>query len=331
MAKTFCPVCRRTVDDIDAHIDESHSDPDAKVDGVPEADYIRDNISSAAATGDDDAPADVDATAVAVPSELDELGIKVDDLKNIRTTTRTGASLTVPEAKAVFTAIDELVNYRVHRAQFLVDFLDWGFRNSFSEELADAGGFSIVSDPTTPRRSNYYTVESLHTAINDHFAELGSGRTFTFRRLGRYLGRSIPVLVDNNENLRAFKAKGTPASNRLGVKPVHFLAVTSIFEYIKSFDKWSQDELRAHSAMVRSVLKQSSANNSEYMPRDLRPSPSQASTMADNGLNDFGVHQHILDREMGGRGKFDRGLYETLLKRASKGNPGRQGLGYSSD
>jgi hypothetical protein len=291
-------------------------------DGRDEATYLRDHFSRIEVEGDEDIPAP--ATAIPNVGALEELGIKMDDVKTAKVTTETGASLTPAEAKRVFAAVEHYVGFRIDRASFIVNFIDWGIRNSFTEELTDAGGFQITSHATVSHVENYYKISSLHSAVNEFFSTAATGRSFTFRRLGRFLGRSIPSLVENNDQLKKFYTEGSPMSNRLGVPPQDFLAVCSIFEHIKPYHKWSPGEKRAWEAHNRSVKKVANVSNAEFLPTDLRPSPSQAATLVDEGRDDFS-RRHTQDYGMG------RDMFEQMLKRASTVRNDRAGLGSNAE
>jgi len=238
---SFCPICNQTVDDIDVHIEESHSDPDKLRDGKSEADFIR-MVLEAGDTATREVPVDVGG-AVAIPGfdVLGDIGVKLADVARVTVTTETGSSLTGPEAKLMFVAVEELTTWRIDRASFIVNMLDWGIRNGFTEEHSEAGGFVIVSDPTTPLKEQFFKVETLAAHISEAFSR-HSGRSFTFRRLGRFLGPKIPAIVAQNEHLNRYFTEGSPMGNRLGIAPSLFLTATSIFEHIKPFQKWSSDE-----------------------------------------------------------------------------------------
>lgn len=314
MARQFCIECGVNVPDLEDHIQESHSDPDLRRDGKPLADFIREKADGVSGA-DQDLPED-EKTAIPASDPLAELGVRMDAMKNVSVSTETGASLTAPEAKRVIEAVEALAGYRIDRASFIVNFLDWGIRNSFSEELTDSGGFQIVSDPTVKPMKTYYKIMVLHAHINEHFNLKGTGRQFTFRRFGRYLGRSIPSIVQSNPTLNQFYVQGSPMSNRLGVAPALFLSVTSIFEYIKPYQKWTREEKAAWGAHNASVVKVANTENAEFLPADLRPSPSQASTLADFGGNDFG-RRTGLDESMKTYGK-GASIFEKMMQDQGK-------------
>lgn len=325
MPNLNCPVCNAPFDRdrVEDHLAESHSDPAVQFHGRPVAVVIRE---FAAGGNDDNAEVQADLTTVPTPSALEAIGIRIDDMRHVDVTTETGATLTPPEAKRLFEAVEAYAGYRVDRASFVVNFVDWGIRNGFAEELSEAGGFSLVEHSTAGRRTTYVKVSALHAAINDNFAGSGNGRSFTFRRFGRYLGRSIPTIVETNADLSKFYVDGSPMSNRLGVPASDFLAVTSIFEYIKPFQKWSTAERKAWEAHNRSVVKLANEASAEFMPSDLRPSPSQAQTVIDAGYGDFhrrhvGASRH--DSIPYGQGKS---IFEKMANRPA--SAGREGLGF---
>lgn len=320
-----CPVCgvRVTYAEVERHIEEVHSDPEV---GVTDEGTAADRIRAFVNGGTDEEEQDfVDVAATATPGfdPLGEIGIRLTDVDAVVLTTETGASLTGPEARRVFTAIEEFVGFRIDRAAFIVNFIDWGIRNGFTEELADAGGFTVRSHSTVAHNEVYYRMLAIHNTVSDHFSSSGSGRTFTFRRLGRFLAKEIPKIVDRNPQLSRYYGEGSPMSNRLGIPPANFLTCTSIFEYIKPYRKWTSEEKAAWNAHNKSIVKQSNVQREDFMPTDLRPSPSQAETFVDNGTNDF-AQRHT-------PAKYGRGgaMWEKMIAEASKGNPGRQGIGYS--
>lgn len=325
MARLSCPVCAAEIDHdkVESHIEEAHSNPDERISGKSAAEFIRDRFSGGDRDGNDGVAAE--ATVAPPPGPLDDIGIKLDDLKTVSVSTETGATLTAAEAKRVFVAVEAFVGFRIDRGSFVVNFVDWGIRNSFTEELAEAGGFRVVSHNTIAHKEEYAKVASLHAAINEHFGNVGTGRSFTFRRFGRYLAKSIPSIVETNPQLARFYVDGSPMSNRLGVPASDFLAVSSIFEYIKPFQKWSAAEKRAWEAHNRSVVKVANSNNVEFMPTDLRPSPSQAQTMVEGHVNDFGrrhLHQDY------GKGAS---MWQEMIAATERGpRTPREGLGFSS-
>jgi len=335
MAKFTCPICSAKVERedhaVETHIAEAHSDPDARereIGGsktnVTDAEYVRAFVKGAAVVQEDENEA---TTIEPLTTVFDDLGIKMDDLVSPITTTETGAAMTGNEAKKALQAVDQLAGFRVDRAQFLVDVVDWGIRNSFSEELQDAGGMELVQDPTVGTLRRFVRVTTIHSEVSDYLAAGGSGRTFTFRRFGRYLGPQIPKIVDKNPSLCAYFRTGSPVSNRLGVNPVLFLTVTSIYEYIKPFGKWTSDELSAWGAMNRSVTKVGNAGSREYYPQDLRPSPSQAETYVDRHVNDFGLRQTANTSDFAVNYGKGAKMLDDMLR---SGQAGRTGVGYKS-
>ncbi|AZT88676.1 putative coat protein [Acidomyces richmondensis tobamo-like virus 1] len=334
MSATFrCAICNIIVPrtELEAHIVERHSDPNPNprvVGGEPieltDADYVRMTIDDKSLQPEVVGPP---ATVAPVASIFDEIGVKLSDFEHPAITTETGGECTAAEAKRVFTAIDTFAGWRVDRAAFIVNFLDWGFRNSFTEEIAEAGGFVLRQEPTAGQNSAFFTVATMHAAILDAFSAAGTGRSFTFRRLGRFFGRSIPSIIDKNPGLRRYYTVGTPVSNRFGVAPQHFLTVTSIFEYIKPFQKWTKDELAAWTAFNKAVTKVAKEQNRDFAPQDLRPQPSQASTLVDRNLDDFSKRHGASNRGVDVVADYGRGK-EMFEKMLSSGQTDRSGLGY---
>lgn len=326
MSEISCPLCSVKFEraSVEAHIAESHSDPLAKTaKGESECAFLRDFCSRL----EDNDESHITEAAVSLPamSVLEDLGVKAEDFERVEITTETGASLTPSEAKRVMEAIEAYVGFRIDRAAFLVNFVDWGIRNGFTEELADAGGFSIVSHNTVAAKEKYCKVATLHDIINESFNEAGTGRSFTFRRFGRYLAKSIPTIVERNEKLRKYYTEGSPMSNRYGVAPAQFLAVTSIFEYIKPYGKWSIAERSAWSAHNRNVIKPSNQANELYEPTDLRPAPSRAFRMIEEGKDDFSRRNSTPSY---GKGET---IFNKMFNDASKPKLDRSGLGYSEE
>lgn len=296
MANSFffvCRVCKRRLlrADLETHLAESHSNPTKRnftVNGeeqlMDEAEYIRATIDSRDEASEDQTP---DNTVAPAPSIFDELGIKFDDFAGVDVTTMTGAVLTDREAKLMLEAVQDYVGFQIHRPAFIANLLDWGIRNSFTEELAEAGGFDVVTDPTQPPQTKYVKVEDLHHHVVDFFSTRQYGRSFTFRRFGRFLGKEIPKICAKVPKLAKYSVDGSPMSNRLGIPPQNFLCATSIFEYIKPFSKWSPEEKRAWEAHNRSVRKRPREQDTSFVPQDLRPAPSEAETMVEHNTSDF--------------------------------------------
>ncbi|QIP68004.1 ORF3 [Plasmopara viticola lesion associated tobamo-like virus 1] len=322
MSNSICPLCRATFSNLNTHIEESHSGQDLRADGLTEAQYLQELYNNNEQLGNDSVQDE--PTAAPVPTALDDLGITVESLRTVTVTTETGASLTAPEAKRVFEAVESFAGFRIDRASFIVNFIDWGIRNSFTEELADAGGFELCSHNTIAQQNLYVRVSVLHTNINEFFGQRGTGRTFTFRRFGRFLARQIPIIVETNPTLAKYYSEGSPMSNRLGIPPIDFLTATSIFEYIKSYNKWSSAEKAAWNAHNRSVTKFSNQQNAEFLPTDLRPSPSQAHTLVDDKADDFNNRHR--DRSYG-RG---RSMFERMLRDNDTPHRGNHGIGYNN-
>jgi hypothetical protein len=262
-------------------------------------------------------------TVIPTPSVLDDLGIKMEDFSTVSVTTETGAACTGAEAKRVLQAIDGCVGFRYNRASFIVNFIDWGFRNGFTEELKEAGGFVIESDPTIQHQQVFKTVEEMHRYINDQFANAHTGREFTFRRFGRFLGPKIPEIILKNPDLSKFYSTGTPMSNRLGVPASDFMAVCSIFEYIKPYQKWSRSEKEAWTAHNKSAVRVSNTQDSGFIPADLRINPSRAATLVETGRSDFDL-RHSAGRDM----SSDYGRGADIFKAMQAGQTDRTGLGY---
>lgn len=321
MPSVNCPICAASVDvgNYISHIEESHSDLSKRTaNNVSEADYLKDYFSRLQV--EDDEQAVEQQTALPSMSALEELGIKIDDVATADVTTETGATLTSAEAKRVLTAVETFVEFRIDRASFIVNFIDWGIRNSFTEELTDAGGFTVISHNTVAHKEQYFKISTLHNAINESFNNANTGRTFTFRRMGRYLAKSMPTIIEKNEKLSKFYVDGSPMSNRFGVPPADFLAVTSIFEYVKPYNKWSASERMAWQAHNRSITKLSNQANEDFLPTDLRPAPSRAARLIENHQDDF-------SRRHGSYGKGET-MFEKMISGASTPKNDKTGLGY---
>jgi len=334
MSTFTCVVCSSEVEraEIETHIAEQHSDPtkhtrrvaDEDVD-ITDADYVRQTLDRPTARG-----ATAAATEMPARTEFDEIGVKIEDLARVTISTETGGSCTSAEAKRALKAVAALVDFRIDTASFIVNFVDWGLRNSFSEELEDAGGFEVEQDNVSGQQHIFKTVAEMHRAINRAFVEQGVGRVFTFRRFGRFLARQIPVLMELNKGLKRFYSEGTVASNRLGVPAKDCLAVCSIFEFIKPYRDWTDSEHRSWMAMNRAITKTSNASRRTALPQDLRPKPSQAETLVATGRDDFSrrnidpddaVDDHLRDRYGAG--------YDVFRQQQAVGRrPGdRAGLG----
>nr|WOC33731.1 putative coat protein [Nigrospora aurantiaca tobamo-like virus 1] len=328
----FCILCQQTVtESLDSHINERHSSPEKKtrdLDGVPtditDADWVRMNQAGGAG------PSGGGATGVVAPTPtiFDSLGIRMQDLEVAESEVEAGASCTETEAKKVFEAAEALVGFKIDRAHFLINFIDWGFRTSFSEELTEAGGWKVRSATTAGDKVQFVKVSVLHAAVRDHLGESDTGRDFTFRRLGRTFARQIPTLVTRNKSLAKYMRVGTDMSNRLGVAPAFFLCCTSIFESIKPYTKWSDDELaawRAHNAAVKKV-----ARDSRRRPEDLRPDPEMAARFSDSGYSDWADRVSERYGHSGPSGQYGKGedIFRRMWGNEDKRSPGdRRGIG----
>nr|QED42913.1 putative CP [Mycosphaerella tobamovirus B] len=331
MASTFrCILCHHTVqrDALEAHIEERHSSPEKSnryVQGenveLTDAEYIRSSLDDRALNVDSDGPP---LTVAPVPSVFDEIGVKLADFEHPTITTETGGECTAAEAKRVFAALDAFTGWRIDRAAFIVNFLDWGFRNSFTEEIAEAGGFVLRQEATAGQSAGFYTVSAMHTAVLDSFSAAGTGRSFTFRRLGRFFGREIPKIIEKNPGLRRYYSAGTPVSNRLGVPPTLFLTVTSIYEHIKPFQKWTKDELAAWTAFNKAVTKVAKEQNRDSIPQDLRPQPSRAETLVEERMDDFSARHGMASAAAQYQYGKGQEMFEKML---ASGQNNKSGLG----
>lgn len=318
-----CILCAVGVDDLEAHIAERHSDPtpherefEGTTRAIPDGEWIR--LNRATRAHGESRPS---GNAVApIPTVLEAVGVRLEDVPNVEPEVDAGASCSEHETKRVFEAVDSFAGWRVDRAHFLVSFIDWGIRTSFSEELAEAGGWTIRSAATAGDHTMFARASELHAAIRDYLGNAGTGRDFTFRRLGRTFGKVIPTLMAKNPSLARYMQHGSDASNRLGVAPAYVLATTSIFDSIKPYAKWSDDELaawRAHNASVRKV-----ARDSRRRPEDLRPDPESASRSRDSGYSDW-------SQRLGARyGKGPEFFHGMLSGEGVRGPGDRRGLGF---
>lgn len=320
----YCILCRESIDDdIESHIAQQHSDPAPKrrdVDGVSmdmsDAEWIRMNRNMTRSGGKEVA----DSTPAPSQTILESIGIRVEDVDSVETEVDAGASCSESEVKKVFEAVDNWAGFKVDRAHFLVSFLDWGFRTGFSEELTEAGGWIVRSAVTAGDTRKFAKASELHASIRDHLGNTGTGRDFTFRRLGRYFGPTIPNVVARSKALQRFSKHGSDISNRLGVAPILFLACTSIFEYIKPYGKWSDEELAAwtaHNASVRKLPR-----DARRLPQDLRIDPESASSNRDSGISDF-------SRRLSDRYGAGQRMYEDMWSgKGTRSGGDKGGLGY---
>ncbi len=335
-----CILCKAEQDtDIDLHISERHSEPDQKsrmIDGkevmITDDQYVRDHADA----GTDD-PAVVikqpKRTVVPIPDIFELLGIKEDDVEGVVTEVVGGASCTGYETKLVLEAIDEYSSFKVDRLHFVVSFLEWGFLTGFSESSEDAGGWFVRESVTSGSGRIYIKAADMLPEITDKLKEMGLGREFTFRRLGRHFAPKIPFLVSKNKSLSKFSITGTPISNRLGIDPALFLTCTSIFEYIKPLKKWTKEEHQAFIAHNASVQKEARGGQQEYQPQDLRIDPEMARKLRAEGESDFTkryqgrfVDQKDFDRHSKGQEMFDN----MLAKSNARAGMGTAGLGSST-
>nr|ATS94409.1 coat protein [Podosphaera prunicola tobamo-like virus] len=294
--QTFiCGLCSTPFTDLEAHINESHSSPEPGEDGLTDAQRLRALVATAAENVENEVHLGT-AAAENVFDALAELGVRREDLATCIVTTETGAACTTAEAKRAIAAVGTHVKFAFNKTDFIVNFVDWGIRNGFAEELAEAGGFIIRSDPSQPPREVYVKMEDLQTTIASELGRAGTGRSFTFRRFGRYLANSIPTIVAQNPTLNRYYLEGSPMSNRLGIAPKYFLTCTSLFEYIKPYSKWSNPERLAWNAHNRSITKVSTNQDIAFAPEDMRPSPAYAQIAHDEGKSDF-TQRHYASAE----------------------------------
>jgi len=296
-----CPVCSRDFDrkEAELHIAEAHSDPEKKEwPGLPEgntlteAQFIRMALEKPQEV---DVGIDQPITVVPPSTIFEDIGIKVDDFQHVDITTMAGATLTSSESKMLFNALEDHLGFKINRAAFVANFIDWGIRTSFTEELEEAGGFSVPSNPVSGKlQERYMTMLEIHKIVTEYFAAKGTGRSFTVRRFGRFLAPKIPDICDKVEKLKRYYTEGSPMSRRLGVRNKLFLTVTSIYEYIKPFDKWTRDEKAAWEALNRTITKQPRAQDTSFVPQDLRPRPYEAETLVETRSTDF-ARRHDTD------------------------------------
>nr|WMV64378.1 coat protein [Uromyces fabae virus] len=212
------------------------------------------------------------------------LQIKQTDLSG-ESTVESGASATVQEMLRVFTALDDWFGFAINRGQWTVDFVEWGLRTGFSDELKEAGGWLVKPGGSQRGDEKWETVQVMFDAINSSLRDGMTQRMMTPRRLGRGFGPRILELVNSQPRFSVYSRTGTPMSNRLGVKPKNFLAVCSIFEYIKPYDKWTEDEVESWQTHNRSITKTSVTD--KRRPTDLRPDPEMARAHRMSGNTDF--------------------------------------------
>lgn len=324
-----CKACKRRVprSELEQHVNESHSSPQLRLFTVAgeeremtEAEYVRSTVDE---RDEVDGGDEEQGTVAPASSIYDEMGIKLDDFSTVDITTVTGAVMTDREAKLMLEAVQDYVGFQIHRPTFVANLLDWGIRNGFTEELQEAGGFDVITDPTQPPQRKYVTAENLQRHITDYLTTKQFGRSFTFRRFGRFLGKEIPTICSKVPKLAKFYVEGSPMSNRLGVPPENFLCVTSIYEYIKPFKKWTLAERNAWEAHNRSVRKVARESDTGFLPQDLRINPSEAGTLVDRGHSDFAQRHRPTTS---GSGEYGKG--EDIFQRMARGQTSREGLGY---
>ncbi|EMR61649.1 hypothetical protein MGN70_003347 [Eutypa lata] len=335
-----CAICKTEQDtDIDSHISERHSSPESRkriVNGtevnITDDQYVRANASG---RGQDPGAALTKPvrTAPPPPGILESLGIKEDDIADAEVEVVGGASLSDIEAKLVFEAIEEYCGFKMDRAKTLVSFLGWGFLCSFGEEKDRVGGWYVKEHVTSGNGKIFLPAANLLTGVQEKFQEAGVEHDFTFRRFGRYLAPIIIKSVTVNPSLAKFKVRGTPISNRLGVKPSLFLACTSIFEYIKPMSEWTEEEYKAWDAQNSSARKMPKGQVDKFQPQDLRIDPEMAQRFREEGVSDFarrykGRFVRPEDYEMHSKGQ--RMFDEMLAKSNARAGMGTAGLGSST-
>jgi len=319
-----CPICQHTGEraTLEAHIAESHSSPETSRQyngaAVTEADFIRSTIAGTGSSGtnDDDPP------PVVVPrtTQLEAVGLNIANMSGVDVDIETGDSLQKAEVTRVLAAASKYAGFRINKESFVINFLAWGFENSFSEELSGAGGFTLISVANERFQTKFAAVADLNGAIKDEFDASPSGRQFTFRRLGRYFASSIPRILEVNEALGRYKKTGTGISNRLGVAPHLFLTTTSIFPSIKPYATWNEDEKAAFEAHRLSVTKEAATRMNK--PEDLRPAPDLAQNWRSSGVDDVSneKRKHLVELYGNGAEIWDR------MAMGSSSN--REGLGH---
>lgn len=281
---------------------------------------------------DDDAPGSV-AGGVNTANKSGEfwraLQIKQTDLSG-DSTVETGASATINEILRVFKALDTWFCFSINRGQWTVDFVEWGIRTGFSDELKEAGGWLVRPAANETGDGKWETVAVMFEAINAELRDGDTQRTMTPRRLGRGFGPRILELVNSQQRFDVYSRNGTPMSNRLGVKPKNFLAVCSIFEYIKPYDKWTDDELESWQTHNRSVTKTSVTDRRK--PTDLRPDPEMAQAHRMSGNTDYSLRSS-LELNPPGKEKVPAGIFDNQprfvqqMMRGSRAPGDHTGLG----
>lgn len=335
-----CILCKADQDvDIDTHISERHSEPDKKqrmVDGklveITDEQYVRDNTEGGV---DDSAVVTETAKRTAIPilDIFESLGVKEEDIESVQTEVVAGATSTDFETKLVMEAMDEYCNFKVDRLHFIISFLEWGFLSGFTENLAKAGGFFIRESITSGNSKIFAQCADMLPEIADKLKDVGLGRDFTFRRLGRHFAPKIPTLVAKNKSLARYSITGTPISNRLGIDPSLFLTCTSIFEFIKPLKKWSKDEHQAWVAHNTAVDKEDRGGQLEYQPQDLRIDPEMSRKLRQEGESDFtkrykGRFADNNDYEKASKGQQ---MYDQMLAQSNaRFGMGTAGLGAPS-
>jgi hypothetical protein len=313
MAPFYCALCLKDVDElIDEHIASQHDSPDKKKHtvGGQEMQLTDGEFVKASLTSTPKGKAKAVTFSLPARDPVTELGVLESDIISAKSTVVGGGSCTKREANAAFDALEKTFGDRINKAQWLVDFVEWGVRNGFTEELQDAGGFDIETSKDLDPRSKFFTVETMQREIERSISSQ-FGRKFTFRRFGRYLGPSIPRMFEKNEQLSRLFETGTPLSNRLGVEPALLLATSSIFDSIKPYAMWTEAERDAHNAAVRAVEKQ--PRQASTAPRDLRPQPDVARQAREELKSDFA-------RAHPGLAK-DFGSMETLVTKKGEVKP----------
>ncbi|KAF2652524.1 hypothetical protein K491DRAFT_718881 [Lophiostoma macrostomum CBS 122681] len=325
MARTFhCVICNTDIDvDLETHIAERHSEPGSKRRTIGEeeldltdAEYVR-----RLAVAPPAVPGRKAARTVPPPTDiLESLGVKESDLGEAQIDVAAGAVCSKMEAKLVMEAVEEYVDFKIDRANWLISFVKWGLMTAFSEATEDAGGFVVKQNIVAGSEEVYVKMADILPEINDRLNDEGLGREFTYRRLGRYLAPEIPKMISKNPDLQQLARTGTPISNRMGIAPALYLTCSSIFESIKSLKDWTDQEKAAYFAYTASVKKVARGSKKDALPQDLRIDPEMASQFRAEGKSDFAsryMDRYRQDGDSASDGRLSRGsrMLNELLDR----------------
>lgn len=275
----YCPTCKTDfVETVDEHIASRHDDisptdinrlREILLKGVTATDDGRNNNSSLS-----------DNNSSSFVSPLSLIGVLDSSIAMVTVNADAGGLMSPREVREAFRALSTHTGWMIDEANWIVQFLYWGFNTSFTEELEGSGGWDVVQ--RSGHNSLYVTVETMFQVMT----EKSSSRKITPRRFARFLAPDIPKIVEKNPHLRSLKTVGTPVSQRLGVAPELFLVVCSIYTAIKPYATWSAAENAAHDALLRSASKEARGDASQHAPRDLRINPEVAAEMNVLGRTD---------------------------------------------